>query len=266
MVRATKDPGQVEPTRVEVWEEWTTWPLFVLSIVFVTISSTVVIAKNELSTTVTVWSTIGVILMWAIFIGDFLVRMRLSKEGRGFVRRNLFELVSLFIPVLRAFLLVLYLWRLPVFRKSHRYQRLRFITTAGAFGLIFVYVAAMLVWLVEHQAPGANILHFGDALWWGFATIATVGYGDYTPITVPGRVIAVGLMLGGIVIVGVTSATVISALTEQVQAQRDTILRKNQAGTADAQRSESQPGPEPEMGTEPDAATDQPPAAGAQSP
>ncbi len=54
-------------------------------------------------------------------------------------------------------------------------------------------------------------------MWWGFATIATVGYGDYTPVTIPGRIVAVGLMLGGIVIVGIVTATVVSSLTEQVQ-------------------------------------------------
>lgn len=54
-------------------------------------------------------------------------------------------------------------------------------------------------------------------MWWGFATIATVGYGDYTPVTIPGRIVAVGLMLGGIVIVGIVTATVVSSLPEQVQ-------------------------------------------------
>jgi voltage-gated potassium channel len=48
-------------------------------------------------------------------------------------------------------------------------------------------------------------------------TISTVGYGNMVPVTVPGRVYAVVLMLGGMVIVGATTATVISYLNEKVQ-------------------------------------------------
>ena len=243
MVRAAEEPDRVQLTRAEVWEEWSTWPLFALSLVFVTVSSMVVIANNELGATATLWSGVAMVVMWIIFIGDFVIRMRLSGDRRAYMRRNSFELVSVIFPVLRAFLLVLYLWRLPVFRKSPHLQRLRFIVTAASFGLIFVYVASMLVWLVEHQAPRANILHFGDALWWGFATIATVGYGDYTPVTVPGRVIAVGLMLGGIIIVGVTSATVISALNEQVQGRRGSAVNDSRTeATNTPNQDESQRG------------------------
>ena len=54
------------------------------------------------------------------------------------------------------------------------------------------------VYLTEHGHPGANITNLGDALWWAVVTIATVGYGDYYPVTAVGRVIAVFIMLGGI--------------------------------------------------------------------
>ena len=54
------------------------------------------------------------------------------------------------------------------------------------------------VYLAEHGHPGANITNLGDALWWAVVTIATVGYGDYYPVTAVGRVIAVFIMLGGI--------------------------------------------------------------------
>ncbi|PQP54204.1 potassium channel family protein, partial [Mycolicibacterium austroafricanum] len=41
-----------------------------------------------------------------------------------------------------------------------------------------------------------------EALWWSMETITTVGYGDLTPVTSTGRVIAVLLMIGGISLVG----------------------------------------------------------------
>lgn len=225
-------PERRRLSRTERWEEWSSWPLLVLALSFVALS-TVVLADNNLDRTTQNWATVGMLLIWALFLIDFTVRLLLSDGRWRFVRSNLFEAVTLVLPFLRAFLLVLYLWRLPALKYSLRHQRLRFILVAASLGLIFVYVASTLVWLVEHQAPGANILSFGDAIWWGFSTIATVGYGDYTPVTVPGRAIAVGLMLGGIIIVGIVTATVMSALTEQVQ--RGMQARLAQSGPAEAE-------------------------------
>lgn len=44
---------------------------------------------------------------------------------------------------------------------------------------------------------------FGDSVWWAFTTTTTVGYGDLSPVTVPGRVVAVLTMFAGIIGIGV---------------------------------------------------------------
>jgi hypothetical protein len=54
----------------------------------------------------------------------------------------------------------------------------------------------------------ANITTFGDALWWAATTVTTVGYGDRFPITATGRAVAVVLMLLGIAVIGVITASV----------------------------------------------------------
>ncbi len=233
MTEVSSPPAPVRE-RAEVWEEWSSWPLLVLSLGFVALS-TIVLADNNLSPGTQNWATIGMLVMWALFLLDFAIRFFLSGRGWEFLRRNLFEAVTLLLPFLRSFLLVLYLWRLPGLKRSRRHQRMRFMLVAASFGFIFVYVASTLVWLLEHNAPEANIRSFGDAIWWGFATIATVGYGDYTPVTVPGRIVAVGLMLGGMVIVAIITATVISSLTEQVQRGVEAArLAEAQRAVADA--------------------------------
>ena len=161
----------------------------------------------------------AVVALWLIFVLDYLIRLGLARGARGpFFRSRLFDLSSLFLPFLRPFLILVYIWRLPAFRHgSGATQRARYLTTMVLFSLMFVYTASLGVWLAERDAPGATIVNFNDALWWGFTTIATVGYGDFVPITTLGRILAIGLMMGGIAVIGVTSATLISALTEHAR-------------------------------------------------
>jgi voltage-gated potassium channel len=73
----------------------------------------------------------------------------------------------------------------------------------------------VLVLQFERYAPGANIKTFGDALWWAFCTVTTVGYGDYTPVTPAGRVVAVSLMMSGVVLVGLIVASFSSWVLER---------------------------------------------------
>jgi voltage-gated potassium channel len=90
----------------------------------------------------------------------------------------------------------------------------------------------------ERYAPGANIVTFGDAIWWALVTIATVGYGDTYPVTALGRFYAVLLMAGGVAIVGTASATIISFLNERVAGLRrhgDTLAAPPSLSTGEEQ-------------------------------
>ena len=69
----------------------------------------------------------------------------------------------------------------------------------------------------ERHNPQANITSFGDALWWAVTTMSTVGYGDRYPTTLEGRVIGAGLMLAGIALLGIVTATLASWLIGQVR-------------------------------------------------
>lgn len=201
--------------RTLLWEDRTAWPMFVLSIAFF-VSWVWLLSDARLSPAWQVTLRATVVVTWAAFIGDYVVRVALSGRPARFLRERWFEGVSLVVPYLRPFVIIAYIWRVPWFSTTSGRQRIRIVISVSLFTFLFVFTASALVWLVERTDPHANILSVGDAIWWGFATVATVGYGDYVPVTVPGRVIAVGLMMGGLVVLGATSATVISALTDQM--------------------------------------------------
>ena len=113
-------------------------------------------------------------------------------------------------------------------------MRARIALYTGGAAVLFIYVISLAVYACERHAPGASITSFGDAVWWAMSTISTVGYGDVVPVTVPGRVFAVMLMLGGMAIVGAATATIVSALSERVGKAHQRavhIERERQAST-----------------------------------
>jgi len=215
------------------WEDRTAWPLFALALGFFA-AWIWLLADADLPGAARAALTSLVTIAWAIFIADFVVRLLLSGAPRPFLRTRWFEALSLLIAALRPFVIIAYVWRLPWFRASAARQRARLVLMVTMFTLLFVVTGSTLVWLAERHDPRANIVDLGDAIWWGFSTIATVGYGDFVPVTLGGRAIAVGLMMGGLVVLGVTSATVISALDDQIRRTGRLLAHERDREPADA--------------------------------
>ena len=81
---------------------------------------------------------------------------------------------------------------------------------------LIIILGGIGVYLAEHKHQGANITTLGDAFWWAVVTITTVGYGEYFPLTLAGRLIGVAVMFSGIgivvIIVGIISQKRIKGL------------------------------------------------------
>lgn len=64
--------------------------------------------------------------------------------------------------------------------------------------IVIFEVSGIAILQAELQNPAANIRTASDALWWAYVTVATVGYGDYYPVTIRGRVVGAFLMTAGV--------------------------------------------------------------------
>jgi len=217
----TSRPVRAAPRRV-AWERVTAMPLAVLGVAFIVAYSVFVLVVDVDS----FWHTpliVTLLLSWVVFLVDVIVRIVLTPRGDRwwFVFRHPIDVLSGLVPLFRALRVLELLNQIPYLRgRTGAAVRTQFVVFAVAYALAFIYFISLATLQVERDAPGANITTFGDAIWWAFVTIATVGYGDEYPVTAAGRFYAVLLMIGGVAIVGTASATVISLLNERIAALR----------------------------------------------
>lgn len=173
--------------------------------------------------------------VWGLFLVDYLVNLVLApSRGRWFVR-HLHELVILLLPMLRPLRLLRLIPLLRVLNRSGgaalRGHLVLYVVSAMA---VLGYAGALAVLDVEQGAPGATILTLPDALWWALTTVTSVGYGDYYPVTGAGRLVAAGLMIGGIGVLSAVTAAFASWLVENVgTAQTDPRAAESDARMQD---------------------------------
>lgn len=85
-------------------------------------------------------------------------------------------------------------------------QRGQSMAIAAALLALFLIVGSSVSILRFETVGESNIKTADDAVWWAFATITTVGYGDRFPVTTEGRFIAALLMTAGVGLFGAFSA------------------------------------------------------------
>jgi len=208
------------PLTAERWQEVAYWPLLIASLAFLVAYSYQVIA--DIPYPGRGWTVAVLLLTWIVFLVDYLARLVLAPRRWAWFRGHVFDLLIVLLPVLRP----LRLLRALTLRRHPRQTqgdalRNRILVYGAATVAILIWIASLAELETERHAPGATITSMGDAVWWSFVTITTVGYGDYTPVTVWGRIIAVGLMAGGIAILGVVTATMSSWIVERANGGRD---------------------------------------------
>lgn len=155
------------------------------------------------------------IACWLMFLVDLVVHMRLRPHYLG-TGRGKFDLAIvvitapwfLFTAGNSQFVVIARLARLGrVIMASTRSNKLKHLGnqlgSAALYALGMILACSILAKaLNESQFPT-----WGDAVWWGFVTFTTVGYGDFYPNDTGGRIVAIVLMIGGVAFLGTLAGT-----------------------------------------------------------
>ena len=89
--------------------------------------------------------------------------------------------------------------------------------------LLLVVLTASLGYLFEHDAQPDKFENIPQSIYWAVVTLASVGYGDISPVTPMGRTITIILALLGIGIFAIPAALLSSAFTDQLRIERETL-------------------------------------------
>ncbi len=209
---------------VQRWERRSTIPLAALSLVYLGLYAFEVLGDEKI---VQRFDLILISdLIWAIFIVDFVARLWMHDDKRLFIKRNVIELIGLILPFFRAFRMFRVVIAIGFLARAAQTLQSRINVYLGIVLPLLVFTCSLGVYDAEHDAPGANITNFGDAIWWAFVTVTTIGYGDYFPVTFEGRAIAVLLMLSGLALVSVITVSFASWFLDRLNIEVTTKQRK----------------------------------------
>lgn len=156
-----------------------------------------------------IFSFFGIIDFLATFppyIFFFLPASRYFFLFRTFRLIRVFRVFKLFSFINEGYLLM------ESLRKSLRKILVYFI-----FVLILVTCLGTLMFMIEQGEPGTSFTDIGSSIYWAIVTMTTVGYGDITPVTLVGRLLAAFIMLLGYTIIAVPTGIVSATFIDETQ-------------------------------------------------
>ena len=213
MTEVRRAPGRLTQAH---WRALTDIPLSIAAAVFLAAYAWQVIgdlrAPDDIITSTIIW------IVWAVFVVDFVVNLVLAKRRVRWFFTHFHEFLMVVLPALRPLRLLRLVTLLAVLQRGAGHAlRGRVVVYAVGASITLVFVAALAELDVERDAIGSHIHNFGDAIWWACVTITSVGYGDISPVTFVGRLIAVGVMIAGIALLGTVTATLASFFLDRVE-------------------------------------------------
>ncbi len=219
-------------------------------------------------------------VIWALFVGDFVLKLAVAPEKGDYLRRSWLTALALAVPALRVLRAARVLRLLRAARAARGLRLFRLVTslnrglralrgTLGRRGFGYVMALTLLVTLagaagmysLEAEAPGGGFRSYTDALWWTAMLMTTAG-SDYWPRTAEGRLLCLALAVYAFTVFGYVTATLATffigrdaarpetevAGAEQLEAlRREIALLREELQARREPRPEGQPEPRPGM-------------------
>ena len=192
-------------------------------------------------------------LICLVFLADFVYNMTGSHPRREYFLRGrgwldlLGSVPSLgilqFTAILRLARLSRFVRILRMLGSQRRADLVRDVVRNRSQYALFITLmlvmvvltsASVLVLEFESRSPDANITSGGDALWWAFVTLTTVGYGDRFPVTALGRTTAAAVMFAGIGVIGALASILASMLVSPASPDDESEASEMTQSTATA--------------------------------
>ena len=156
-------------------------------------------------------------VLWVAFAIDFVVRFILADNKTKFLKRNVIDLVTLAVPMLRPMRALTVVERFSEWAQNHLRGKWLAYVISGA--VLLVLVGSLEVTEAERGIPDSRIHTWGAGLIWAFEAVTDIGFGEYEVVSTEGHLIGIGLMLAGLVvtafIIAAISAWFIENLAEQ---------------------------------------------------
>ena len=212
------DPAAKDPGRLARYEASTRQPLDLLALATLWL---VIVPPGDFGHDVRYIVLAFRLALSAVYGIDIVIRSALAPRHLHYALTHPLALISVVIPPVR----VIFSFRLvqSMFRRGHLG---RFLLAAA----VLVLNGAVIVYLFERHASGSNIHTMGDAVWWSFVTVTTVGYGDFYPVTAGGRITACFIMGTGLLTLAVVTAQVASSFVGQASTRDRPATRGDTTG------------------------------------
>lgn len=213
------DPTTTRQQRLDRYEQRSALPMVILALTYIVLFAVEVLATGLSASTLHALTLISNAI-WIVFVVDLVFRTYLAPRRGAYLLAHPIDVIAVVLPAFRAFrVLRVFTAGQWLLRDGTRltYGRTGLATAAAV--LLVIFLGALAVVDAEKGVAESSIDGLGSGLWFAFETVTTVGYGDTIPVTVQGRVVAVGLMILGISLLGIVSATLATGFLQRVQGE-----------------------------------------------
>jgi len=214
------------------------YEFFVLAIVIFSIINSLVLLLSKNSNTKSVISIIELGISLFLIV-DFITRLIRARSKRNYFLRYygwLDFLGSLPIPGFRLGRLIKAIIFYPRLRRADIKEMEYVVIERRAkstllvvllVGIVVLELSSIAILNAEQGSANANIKNASDALWWGYVTVTTVGYGDRYPVTNQGRIVGLFLLTVGVAIFSVVTSFLADWFRQSRQSKPKEVAEEN---------------------------------------